>query len=133
MWYQDYGISILDEISFNHMQYYVEYKASNQSDDDVFNELISIPEWMFEEPIENDNIDVEDDDDDETKVNSDTISSTTTCKTILSSSNDISKNDDNDNTVTISETSSDIIIDREMTLTEDSKTYEAEAGILTVL
>ena len=88
---------------------------------------------MFEEPIENDNIEDEDDNDDETKVNSDTISSITTCKTTLSLSNDISKNDDNDNTVTISETSSDIIIDREMTLTEDSKTYEAEAGILTVL
>ena len=112
---------------------YVEYKGTKHCDDNVFNELISIPEWMFEEPIENDNIDVEDDNDDETKVNSDTISSTTTCKTTLSSSNDISKNDDNDNTVTISETSSDIIIDREMTLTEDSKTYEAEAGILTVL
>ena len=113
---------------------YVEYKGTKHCDDNVFNELISIPEWMFEEPIENnDNIDVEDDNDDETKVNSDTISSTTTCKTTLSFSNDISKNDDNDNTVTISETSSDIIIDREMTLTEDSKTYEAEAGILTVL
>ena len=95
--------------------------------------MISIPQWMFEEPIENDNIEDEDDNDDETKVNSDTISSITTCKTTLSLSNDISKNDDNDNTVTISETSSDIIIDREMTLTEDSKTYEAEAGILTVL
>ena len=112
---------------------YVEYKGTKHCDDNVFNELISIPEWMFEEPIENDNIDVEDDNDDETKVNSDTISSTTTCKTTLSFSNDVSKNDDNDNTVTISETSSDIIIDREMTLTEDSKTYEAEAGILTVL
>ena len=112
---------------------YVEYKGTKHCDDNVFNELISIPEWMFEEPIENDNIDDEDDNDDETKVNSDTISSTTTCKTTLSFSNDISKNDDNDNTVTISETSSDIIIDREMTLTEDSKTYEAEAGILTVL
>ena len=112
---------------------YVEYKGTNQSDDNVFNEVISIPQWMFEEPIENDNIEDEDDNDDETKVNSDTISSTTTCKTTLSFSNDISKNDDNDNTVTISETSSDIIIDREMTLTEDSKTYEAEAGILTVL
>ena len=116
---------------------YVEYKGTKHCDDNVFNELISIPEWMFDEPIETDNIDVEDDndndDDDETKVNSDTISSTTTCKTTLSFSNDISKNDDNDNTVTISETSSDIIIDREMTLTEDSKTYEAEAGILTVL
>ena len=112
---------------------YVEYKGTKHCDDNVFNELISIPEWMFEEPIENDNIDVEDDNDDEAKVNSDTISSTTTCKTTISSSNDISKNDDNDNTVTISETSSDIIIDREMTLTEDSKTYEAEAGILTVL
>ena len=112
---------------------YVEYKGTKHCDDNVFNELISIPEWMFEEPIENDNIEDEDDNDDETKVNSDTISSTTTCKTTLSFSNDISKNDDNDNTVTISETSSDIIIDREMTLTEDSKTYEAEAGILTVL
>ena len=112
---------------------YVEYKGTKHCDDNVFNELISIPEWMFEEPIETDNIDVEDDNDDETKVNSDTISSTTTCKTTISSSNNISKNDDNDNTVTISETSSDIIIDREMTLTEDSKTYEAEAGILTVL
>ena len=112
---------------------YVEYKGTKHCDDNVFNELISIPEWMFEEPIENDNIDDEDDNDDETKVNSDTISSITTCKTTISSSNDISKNDDNDNTVTISETSSDIIIDREMTLTEDSKTYEAEAGILTVL
>ena len=114
---------------------YVEYEGTKHCDDNVFNELISIPEWMFEEPIETDNIDVEDDNDnhDETKVNSDTISSITTCKTTISSSNDISKNDDNDNTVTISETSSDIIIDREMTLTEDSKTYEAEAGILTVL
>ena len=112
---------------------YVEYKGTKHCDDNVFNELISIPEWMFEEPIENDNIEDEDDNDDETKVNSDTISSITTCKTTLSLSNDISKNDDNDNTVTISETSSDIIIDREMTLTEDSKTYEAEAGILTVL
>ena len=112
---------------------YVEYEGTKHCDDNVFNELISIPEWMFEEPIENDNIDDEDDNDDETKVNSDTISSITTCKTTISSSNDISKNDDNDNTVTISETSSDIIIDREMTLTEDSKTYEAEAGILTVL
>ena len=112
---------------------YVEYKGTKHCDDNVFNELISIPEWMFEEPIETDNIDVEDDNDDETKVNSDTISSTTTCKTTLSFSNDISKNDDNDNTVTISETSSDIIIDREMTLTEDSETYGAEAGIITVL
>ena len=139
MWYQYYGISILDEISFNHMQYYVEYKASNQSDDDVFNELISIPEWMFEEPIENDNIkdnDVDEETEDNgsttsiTNNNGDTISSNT-CKTTISSDN-ISKNDDDDNTVaaaTISETSSDIIIDREMTLTEDSETYEAEAGI----
>ena len=40
---------------------YVEYKGTKHCDDNVFNELISIPEWMFEEPIENDNIDVEDD------------------------------------------------------------------------
>ena len=55
-----------------------------------------------------------------------------TVKTTISSDN-VSKNDD-DNTATaaaatISETSSDIIIDREMTLTEDSETYAAEAGI----
>ena len=44
--------TLLDEISITCN---VEYKSTNQSDE-VFNELISIPEWMFEEPIENDNI-----------------------------------------------------------------------------
>ena len=121
---------------------YVEYKGTKHCDDNVFNELISIPEWMFEEPIEIDNIkdndvnDVDEETEDNgsttsiTNNNGDTISSNT-CKTTISSDN-ISKNDDDDNTVaaaTISETSSDIIIDREMTLTEDSETYEAEAGI----
>ena len=69
---------------------YEEYEGTKHCDDNVFNELISIPEWMFEEPIETDNIEVNDVDE-ETEDNGSTTTSTnnnggtissTTCKTL---------------------------------------------------